>query len=362
MGLMRMTNSEGLGLAKVVRRKLEVLYLSGNGATALLGVFIKQEDTRALDIGEDGREFLREPVHVFKFSMQPNQNPAPVEDTPPVRGAVDEEHGRKSSMTFSNIDKIMSTIVEYTPIIYFVLGRDSDGVLRSMGVIQIFPTDGGSSDGSSPYHVPMFNSRFGDFKFDDNVVIGSNGIPHRNVGWMGWMIPGDDRNSQNFPWQFKTAVEKTGPERASAASNCYNLLTCYFNRLVCLLPPPPASTATGWCANTVHHGCILLECLTGVCFPALSSQPGGTIPGVCVGYFNPCQDHVTFATRRCGGVDELRPRLTRYASYTLSGLCCAGEGADHEAQEVRKAYKLFEGSRQFWEYGELLAPRPAAQE
>ena len=243
-GLIRMTNSgrPSFGLAKVVRRRVEVLHVSRDGEVALLGILIKGEDTVPLVVGEEGREWLRQTPLIFKcanFRPHTNQNEKRVGDIAEVgreRENTSNGHdgGAKSVNKITNLDKIMGSVATYSPTIWFALGQDLDGVLRFMGFTRITPTGGISDgDGSSSLHVPIFNIRIGPFKCSKEMPYESNGNPQTTRACMWWLLEGDDEFSRNNPWRFKEAAGKTGPERARAASSGFQILTSYFTRLFC---------------------------------------------------------------------------------------------------------------------------------
>lgn len=100
LGLMRMTGSALVGgLAKVIRRRVEVLHLSADGETALLGVpGIKEEDARELVIDEEGMEFLKQDVHVFRLGYILSQQTG-MTSLARKLGVADSSEGRPDART-----------------------------------------------------------------------------------------------------------------------------------------------------------------------------------------------------------------------------------------------------------------------
>jgi hypothetical protein len=71
-----------------------------------------------------------------------------------------------------------------------------------------------------------------------------------------------------------------------------------------------------------------------------------------MGYFHPAQDGLIFSNRR--GWDnghEPRPLVSRGASH---GLHSVWDGMDFDVPEVIKIFKIFEGTRQFYDTGEVV--------
>lgn len=231
MGLVRMTNSREGGLAKVVRRRLEVLHLSGDGATALLGVDVKPEDTRVLEIGDEGKTYLQRDVQVFKLQMKHGSSSVNFTDSTNFSG-----------LPFTNFENIAKAMARYAPSIFMVLGPDRDGILRHMGLSRIFSET--ATDCMEPMmdtsaiHVPLYNIRVGDLHIKAQAATSENRalMTRTDIAWMGWLLPGDDRNSHEFPWQFKESAGQAGPGMARAATNgCSFLVSFFTNRLVGLL-------------------------------------------------------------------------------------------------------------------------------
>jgi hypothetical protein len=50
----------------------------------------------------------------------------------------------------------------------------------------------------------------------------------------------------------------------------------------------------------------------------------------------------------------MRPRVMRFGSHVLRGVCSIGADQDPEAARVRQTFELFEGKQEFWDYGEFL--------
>jgi hypothetical protein len=237
LGLIRMTNSgpHTLGcLAKVVRRRVEVLHMSRDGEIALLGIIVEEEDKAILDVGEEGREWLREAPQVFKCSnFGPWTNPSEISENPAhIVGGI------RSVLSITNLPRIMASMSQYTPTLYFVVGQDRDGMLRMMGFTRISPMGVIASRVEESFHAPICNIRSGSIKGSREMSFGSDGLPHVTRAFTAWLIEGDDKNSRDFPWRFKEAAGKKGRERAEAATNGYALLFCYFSRLFSCLPHP----------------------------------------------------------------------------------------------------------------------------
>jgi hypothetical protein len=209
--LLRMTNnSRDGGLAKVVRRRLQVLHLTPDGTTALLGIDIEQEDMRALEVDDHQREILRRGDQVFQLQMLPGSKASTAAQTSIPR----------SGASFTNFENIVQAMAQFAPRLYMVLGPDKDGILRHMGLSRIW-TGSTVYTGleSTPVHVPLYNIRIGDFKISENDVAagGSQDFVTKDIAWMGWFIPGDDKISKKFPFE-------------SDVTNCCSFLCCFFKQ------------------------------------------------------------------------------------------------------------------------------------
>jgi len=202
---LRIVNSRHGGLAKVVRRRLQVLHLSHDGATALLGIDVREEDTRCLELNDHQEMILRKGDQVFQLQMQPGSQATRAATAPSVP---------LSGTPFTNFENIVQVMARHAPRLYMVMGPDEDGVLRHMGLSRIWT---GSADypmlPSTELHVPLYNIRIGDFKESENTNRASG--DSTDIAWMGWFLPGDDDNSKRHPFE--------GDD-----SNCCSYLVCFF--------------------------------------------------------------------------------------------------------------------------------------
>jgi hypothetical protein len=263
--LIRMTNSEEGGLAKVVRRRLEVLHLSDDGKTALLGLNVRDEDRRALVIGEEGREFCKH-WHVFKLKTVDAQGQSSrdgaKEAASDSQGAAVEDSVRslKHIQAFSNWTRTMDAWGSFSPDMFPVICKDSanDGALRHMVFARV--PFAGSLSGQSQF-IPLFNVRSGYFTSPPPISGPGNAsqfaATSSGAAWMGWMIPGDDSHSREYPWEFKRALGKP-EEKQSATHGCRFLISFFVG--------PRTRDQLGECAGYLHAsqtGPTLLARMTG---------------------------------------------------------------------------------------------------
>jgi hypothetical protein len=221
LGLMRMTLCAKVGgLAKVVRRRIEVLHLSEDGMTALMGVpDVREEDTRALRIEEEGLNFLRQGVHVFKLSTDRNLVESVVRPRAREYGGKhlgDREMSDASSrnqhgLSIINYSMITNAIARRAPEAYQIMGLDSDGVLRQMLIVRISVAE---HIGIPCYYLPVVNLRMGDLMKGKERSC-PDGRVERDFAWIAWMLPGEDFVSRQFP----AAADK---------SNFVNFLLSFF--------------------------------------------------------------------------------------------------------------------------------------
>ena len=216
--LIRMTNSSnGFGLAKAVRRRIEVLHVSPDG-TALLNVLVEDEDRRVLDMGEEGRQFCKD-THCFKLTVD-NSSTQHREG----RSSSDMHARRaKSGRSIIDVDQIVANMIQYEAEFNIVIGRDSDGKLRHTVFSRL------RLDASvQPTFIPIMNARVGDFQVGLETT-GLDGTKSRDLAWKGWFIPGDDRVSRRFPWEFRKASVQGREMASKAATHGDNFLVCFFD-------------------------------------------------------------------------------------------------------------------------------------
>ena len=207
------------GASVVVRRKVEVLYLSEDGAVALLGVNIKEEDRKPLEIGEEGREFLRQDMHVFKMNWFPRQRahlPAHPGRVSPSQGAGKEV---RSGLSVLDLEGIVHAITKYAPEMYAAMGPDDDGVMRFMCFTRLRAPE--SLMGDSCYYVPCFSVRAGDIQ---------QGDCQEDFALILWYLNGDDEHSRLFPWRFKDVKGRSKLERLVSAPHGAPFLASFWTR------------------------------------------------------------------------------------------------------------------------------------
>lgn len=320
--LIRMTNSsDGFGLAKAVRRRIEVLHVSQDG-TALLNVLLEDEDRRVLDMGDEGRQFCKD-VHCFKL-MVDNSSTQHREGQQESRNTLkglrngrssssSDMHARraKSGRSIIDADQIIANMIQYAAEFNIMIGRDSDGKLRHTVFSRL------SLDASMhSAFIPIMNARVGDFQVGLETT-GLDGTKSRDLGWKGWFIPGDDRVSRRFPWEFRKASVQGREMARKAATHGDNFLVCFFD----------------------------------------SPQSKGKA-NVAVGYLQLSPEGPIVSTRRVdGGSEEGMP----YFHDSPKMMCLSEwEGMQADSQELVKKFREWEGGMRFYDAKDLLSQGMAA--
>jgi hypothetical protein len=321
--MIRMTNClelGGFGMAKAVCRRVEVLHLSEDGATALLGVAIKEEDKRVLDMGDEGREWCKS-VHVFNFRLDET---APESERKYLReqaGTCAEANGAdndKSSVrstggvggAFVDLESIFFSMAEYATNFKIVVGpsQEQSRNLRHM----VFSKLSLGESFASPF-IPITNIRMGEWKEGSETTMVDGCIRSKDMAWQGWFLPGDDRQSQKFPWQF-VAADRTGNSRdkAKAATAGENFLSCFFSR---------------------DH----------------ASHSSGT--GVAVQFVQFSQTGPIVSTRRMGKAEEGRPLYSDTPKMALFG---EWDGMDVDIPHIEKMFREWKTAPTFYDVKEMI--------
>jgi hypothetical protein len=319
--MIRMTNSlelGGFGMAKAVRRRVGVLHLSEDGATALLDVVIKDEDTRALDMGDEGMEWCKD-VHTFNFKLDET---APESERKYLReqagtsagaNGPDEPSGQSTGgvgAAFVDLESIFFSMAEYATNFKIVVGpsHEQSRNLRHM----VFSKLSLSESLASPF-IPITNIRMGEWKEGSEMTRVNGRIRSKDMAWQGWFLPGDDRHSQKFPWQF-VAAARTGNSRDKARAATYgeNFLSCFFSR------------------DHVSH----------------SSDTG-----VAVEYVQFSQTGPIVSTRRIGNVEEGRPYYSDTPKMTLAG---EWDGMEEEIPQVEQLFREWSTAPTFYDLKDMI--------
>jgi hypothetical protein len=189
--IIRMTRSGNIGLAKFVRRSLQVIHLSEDGATALLSIAVEEEDQKALQIGEKGMRFWNQGIHSFRIDFDRHsswQSGNAGSKTESVSFPY------RLGLSFVDFEKVAAIMSKFKPEIYVVAGIDSDGVPREMGFSRIYLPESQDMSLASSHFVPLFNTRIGEEKLGDlNFDIYGNA--YRDVAIKWWVIPVDDSDT-----------------------------------------------------------------------------------------------------------------------------------------------------------------------
>jgi hypothetical protein len=313
--LIRMTNSSnGFGLAKAIRRRIEVLHLSRDG-TALINVYLEDEDKRALDMGDEGRHFCKD-IHFFKLRVDNSaaKRAQGKRDSGNTRGGL-RKGGRsgsdmdatnvRSGLSIMDLEKSIANMIQYAAEFNIVIGRGCDGKLRHMVFSRL------NLDASMhPKFIPIMNARVGDFK-EGLEVTKPDGTKSRDLAWKGWFIPGDDSVSRRFPWEFRKASVGGREMARKAATHGDNFLVCFFDSPQCT-----------------------------------------TKANVAVGYFQASPEGPIVATRRMGDEsEEGMPYLhDRHKMMCLS----EWEGMQDDSQELLKQFCGWEGCVTFMDVKGLV--------
>lgn len=312
--LIRMTKSEEAGgLVKIVRRRLEVLHLSDDGKFALVCLNLRDEDRRVLVVGEEGRQFLNH-GHVFKLKTVDAAGHGSSDEAKKASDAggdtmEDSVQSLRHIQAFSNWTRTMDAWGSMSPDMYPVICKDSahGGSLRHMVFARVSFAESLSAE---TQFVPLFNVLSGYFTLSPSSGRGDldDGNNSSNAAWMGWMIPGDDSHSREYPWEFKRASGK--PEEKQNAT----------------------------------HGCrFLISFFTG-------HQRSGKL-GECAGYLHASQTGPTLLARMTGGITEKRPWV-RSEPKTV----CLGDwdGALSDSQTLMQHFLDLCGHQAFYDTKDML--------
>ena len=310
--LIRMTNSEEAGgLVKVVRRRLEVLHLSDDGKFALVGLNLRDEDRRVLVVGEEGREFLNH-CHVFKLKTVDAAGHGSSDEAKKASDAggdtlEDSVQSLRHIQAFSNWTSTMDVWGSFSPDMYPVICKDDSGSLRHMVFTRVSFAEPLSNE---THFVPLFNVLSGQFTSSPSSGRGDldDGNNSSSAAWMGWMIPGDDSHSREYPWEFKRASGKPDEKRNAT------------------------------------HGCrFLIGFFTG--------HQGSRKLGECAGYLHASQTGPTLLARMIGGITEKRPWV-RSEPKTV----CLGDwdGALSDSQTLMQHFFCLRGQQAFFDTRDML--------
>ena len=310
MGLLRITRSFIGGLAKVVRRRIEVLHVSEDGETFLLGVpDVKEEDKWELEVGEHDVEFLQKRFHTFKHSFW---NPdSGRQDGRNQGAAAGASQAIRHGLSVFDIQAVFGAVKKYLPDLHPAIGLDNDGILRNMLFLCI-PLRG--SKGKSCHFSPLMNMRMGGIIYDKDSVemgVGSRGIsiPEDSVIPM-WWIPGDERRSRPVVKRLEADGSTWRHEIAATSYNNFLL-----------------STWTG--------------------------QRGNVHVGSCTGYINPRHDECVSVSRVWSdnrGI-ERRPDIQRGPPCVVME---TWEGMEEDVRDVFEQWQHFAGWPNYIDKADVL--------
>lgn len=312
MRLTRMTRSFMGGLAKVVRRRIEVLHVSEDGETFLLGVpDVKEEDMRELEVGGQDMEFLQKRFHAFKLSIL-NSDPGR-QDGRNQGAAAGVSRAIRHGLSMIDILGVFGAVKTYMPDFRGAIGLGSDGILRNMLFVRI-PLQG--ADGKSCHFSPLMNIRMGGIILDKDSVemgVGDRGIsiPEDSICPM-WWIPGDERRSRRS----RQVVKRLGAD---------------------------GSTWRQGIAVTYNN--FLLSMWTG--------QRGNVHLGSCTGYINPRYDECLSVSRLWSGKEgiERRPDVVRGPPCVMME---TWEGMEEEVRDLFDQWQHFDGWPNYIDKADVL--------
>jgi hypothetical protein len=314
--LIRMTRGAVVGeLAKVVRRRVEVLSLSADGESALLAVVdVKEEDRRELQVGEEGMTLLNQGPQVFKLSFGDGRAHGLGTDTvgSGVADAGDSIPFFLGGLSLVNMSAIVGSLIKYTPDFYIMMGLSEDGcTLRHMAHAKL-----GTGDhhlGSRrPQSLPLINFRIGDHVASNEWAC-PDGTTEKHICTLAWFLPGDDLYSSEFPWRFRAAAQKPVRERRRAALNAASHLAAFWTW----------KKGVDGSRMMTHSGWVHL------------SQVGPII-----------------STRRTGGVEEGRPS---FSDRPRGSMMSEWEGMEEDILFMRYEFLRYDGVQTFFDNGEQLS-------
>ena len=335
VSLLRMTGD----VCKFVRRRLEVLDLSKDGEVALLGVAVKEDDGRALEVAAEPREFFRECADNGVVLRCARSDPDfEEEEIKAWRLALqDDESILKSlpvSLSFASsppeyFEKFLEAVfVRFRPDIFFAIGKDRlSGRFRRMAFTRLDNTAGNvssivsqvlkdlallsssssssscaSSSGARWHYLPLYNLTLGLDKPLPPLRAGEDDRNHL------FILPGDDAYSRRNAWEMMAG--KTGRSKARAAETGFRQVCCFTE---------------------------LQEGGREALWMMVVMGPGG-------------EDGAHVIRRRNGKDCEVRPGVLR---LPIGGITCSWEEVETDSHDLMQYFHMFDGVESFIDFGEF---------
>lgn len=258
LGLIRMTKNEMVGsLAKIVLRTVEVIHLSANGSTALLGLHLEEADGRALVLDDDWLE-LKNKTSAFKIDFLKPSAPSQVPDDPMANIVRKDTQEKKfPGMSILKFEQMVETMTKYAPSVYVINGPDDDGVLRHMAFTKLSLS--ATLCSSTVPFIPLVNVRLGQARKSKDMTVDA-GIA-KEVGWESWMLRGERE-----PLHIVEATEET------KLQNAFRFLQAVFSRTWSSPDQPPTDVLVGYALALPNAISVVRMCASGR-RPALSKSP-----------------------------------------------------------------------------------------